>query len=292
VALPCKDLQARLLAEIPPHGGSADQKADSSAELARHVAECVECATVQQRALTSARLLGELSRVAAPEVLGDAVRRGLATEGREARAVAALGGLERMDAPSSLAGSVVCAIHAGHRQDRAAASLVALARRSAPNELEERLLDEPRRQSAPDVLDRLVAEELADPAKAMASRFAGRLPRLQAPAALDRYVESALRGQPGQGSQDQGSQDQGSRGQARVPARIPVIGLRRFGPLAAAAGLLAVLWVGRALLVEPGPRTDISFMVRHAESIDDLGPTARTWMTGLAGGVLDAGGPR
>jgi hypothetical protein len=247
-----------------------------SPELAPHLAECAECAAAWQRALTSARLLGELARQSAPEALDEAVRHELTTEAREVRVARALSSLERMEAPSALDGSVVCAINAGHRQDRAAASLVGLTRQAAPNELEDRLLHEPRRQVAPDVLDRLVAEELADPAKAMASRFAGRLPRLKAPAALDRYVESSLQGRPG------------SDHRAERRLQLPT---HRFGPLAAAAGLLAVLWIGRTMLVDPEP-TELSFSVSKAETVDDLGPTARSWMTGLAGGILDAGDAR
>ena len=281
MASPCNDIRARLWAQVPLGDGSHDVSSvhEPAADLAAHLAGCAECAQLWRRARALGAALGGLERRPAPAELAPAVEHALSDAGREDRALAALGELSRAAAPSVLDGGVVCALNAGHRQDRAAAALVGLTRREAPQELEERLV-EPLPRSAPDVLDRLVAEELADPAKSMSRRFAGRLARLRAPATLERRVEAELRGMgPRPSSRD-----------ASAASRPSL----RLGPFAAAAGLAALLFAGRALWTpaerEAPPK--LSFEVQRASSLGELNPAARGWVGGIAGGLLEAGGGR
>jgi hypothetical protein len=106
--------------------------------------------------------------------------------------------LPRFAAPMELEGLVVGAVQAGARQDRAVRALSRLSRVQPPKELDHAVADVTAgpasglRATAPQVLDRLVAEELADPAKARSRRFIGSLPRLAAPTALAQCVESAV----------------------------------------------------------------------------------------------------
>ncbi len=111
-----------------------------------------------------------------------------------------LGSLERRAVPAELDGRVIAALEAGYREDRAVAALRDLARVDVPSSLDravervagEVVLRAPTQVSAPDVLRRLVEEELSDPSKARARRFVGSLPREFAPAELDARVAAEL----------------------------------------------------------------------------------------------------
>lgn len=234
--LRCLDCQTRLL----EHASETDVRHD---DVRAHLDSCATCAKFAVRAALHRRAFGDL------------VRLGI---------------------PSELDGRVVAACHAGYRQERAVARIANLARWNVPTELDRKVL-EPQdgrslveRSTAPDVLDRLVSEDLRDPAKAIARRFAGRLERLRAPAELRRRVERVF----------------GARVTARMP-RLP-----RFLQLAAAVLLVAV--GGGLFLMRPKPERRYSFEVRHASAQASVDPMIRGMLNGLSGGLLDAtqGGQR
>src|SRR5687768_14445839 len=95
----------------------------------------------------------------------------------------ALRSLPRASAPAELDGRVVAAIHAGERQERAIRAMRGLGRIEVEHELDRALAEAAEhaaadplarwtgRLQAPAVLERLVAGELADPARARAERF-------------------------------------------------------------------------------------------------------------------------
>lgn len=182
----------------------------------------------------------------------------------------AMGELARLPPPSELDGRVVAACHAGYRQERAIARIADLARWNVPTELDSKVL-EPQdgrslveRSAAPDVLDRLVSEDLRDPSKAITRRFAGRLERLSAPADLRRRVERLFG--------------------ARVAARMP-----RASLFLRAAVVVLLVAVGGGLFLMRGdkPERRYSFEVRHA-SAQAVDPMIRGMLNGLSGGLLDA----
>ena len=202
------------------------------AELRRHVEACAACAAAAAGARRLAAALRELPR----------------------RAV-----------PAELAGRVVASSQAGFREERAVRALGRLARAEAPGVLEQTLSSFAPRASAPGVLARLVDEDLRDPQRALARRFAGRLRRLRAPEELERRVAAAL---------------------LAGPARP------RWRPLAIAAGALllaggsvaALLWSsGR----KPAART-YSFEVVYVESLPELAGPERYLLAGVSGGWTEA----
>jgi hypothetical protein len=174
---------------------------------------------------------------------------------------------------------------------RVANALSALARRPVPAELDTRVHARPwlepeaesaaeqrldssaeplaelfgrlQRQRAPLVLDQLVREEIADPARARARRFAGDLERLSAPAALN--LAAVVHGP----------------GRARRP-------LLRFAAAAAVAGLLFSVWLAQRENLQPAPAARYRFQVVRATEVAQLDPMARGLVDGLTGGMLSA----
>jgi hypothetical protein len=228
---PCRDCQERLIA----HAGD---RSAFEPDLAQHVNACEACASFARRS---------------------------------ERQVSALAGLERRVAPVELDGRVVAACHGGHRQERATAQLRALNRWSVPAELDARVLDQERERiareasKAPSVLDRLVDEDLRDPPKALAQRFAGRLERLRAPGVLRVRVE-------------------------RTAGNRFSLGRRRLRVLAAASLLVVLLFsIGGGIYWLEKPR--YSFEVVYESSLDGLQPVAGALLGGLTGGMTDAVSP-
>ncbi len=187
--------------------------------------------------------------------------------------------LEKLDlrsAPAELEGRVVAVFETGHRQDRAVEALQALTPPEVPGELTARLeagavaerpalarwiADGPR---APLVLERLVAEEVDDPARTRTRRAMELLDRRAAPGALDRRIARLLRPL--------------ARWQ-RMPR--PLVGA------AAALLVLLVLPVLRRDRGEPAsPTHAYSFRVVRGGSIRDLDPQARRLLEGVTGGAL------
>jgi hypothetical protein len=186
------------------------------------------------------------------------------------KALAALvSSLPRRPAPNELAGLVVAAMQAGHRQERAAKALSALSRRPVPSELEVVALDDDRpgddsiRAKAPAVLDRLVDQDLRDHAAAISKRFAGRLDRRAAPAALRERVAGA--------------------DWTFLPRRR----IRWVLPLAAGVALLVLLGVRFLGGDTQAEEATDGFQVVYESSLDSMDPMARVLLTGLTGGVVD-----
>ncbi len=216
-------------------------------------------------------------------------------------AARALSELPRQSAPRELDSAVVAAIQAGARTDRAVRALERLARLTPPEQLAEALeqpstAGEPRalplaepmtRASAPRVLERLVSEELSDPAKARARRHVGGLRRLTAPAELTALVEQRL-------------QTERARSLAAAALRVEVRRRLRLALGAAAAFALVAI----AVLVErpqqpSQPRPDGAlvsepqttqprqrpFRVEHASSLASLSPMTRGMLDSASSGL-------
>jgi len=196
-----------------------------------------------------------------------------ATVRRVGREVELLRSLERRAVPPELDGRVVAACQAGHREQRVADALRRLSRSSVPRELDRKVLDPaagdfPAPSSiTPQVLERLITEDLRDPSKVVARRIASRLRRLQAPDELFARVDGALRA-----------------GDVR-PAPV-----RRAAWRAVAGGLLCAsvagffLWRERDLVVRPAPPT-YRFQVEYASSLAELDPVARGLLASVSGGL-------
>ncbi|NOT28850.1 MAG: hypothetical protein HOP15_00215 [Planctomycetes bacterium] len=191
-----------------------------------------------------------------------------------ARRRSELSGLARLSAPAALDRRVDEEL-AGARTNRLERVLYSLARCGAPALLDERVAelfsrgsggDEERGeqrawavralevQSAPDVLERLVSEELAAPERHLAERFPGSLERVAAPLALEQRLGSAAR-------------------------RSTLVRLARPLVALAAAGLVVWFAIGRGS--EPRSRR---FQVLHAVAFEDLDPMARSLAESLGGG--------
>jgi hypothetical protein len=203
-----------------------------------HARTCAECARWQSGVLRREQALRELVRIAAP----------LELEARLARELS------------------------GRRVERLERVLGSLSRFSAPPELDERFGLTPSAEpengrdgnarvvgalelhSAPNVLDRLVEEELAAPARHRSERFAGGLARLSAPPELARRLDTSAR--------------------RRRWVRLVLV------PAATLAAAALIVWIG--VLNEPAPRAR-RFQVVHATSLDQLDPLARALAESLAG---------
>jgi hypothetical protein len=209
-------------------------------DLAQHVSTCTSCAAFAQRVSGQAR---------------------------------ALRGLAHRAAPDELAGLVVAACNAGHRQARAISALGKLSRWEVPAELDTKVLDESpelpiaERAKAPRVLERLVDEDLHDPPKAIARRFAGRLERLRAPGSL----RSRVAGQPVVPLST--SEWTSAWTRARV---LTLAGL-------AAA---AVVLIAGGIYWSRAPR--YSFDVVHETSLERFDPVVSSLLGGVTGGLSDA----
>jgi hypothetical protein len=206
-------------------------------DLAQHAQSCSTCYAFAQRIQRQVRAMHELTRLAPPE---------------------------------DLDGRVVAAWHGGHRQDRAIAQVRALTRWAVPAELDARMLGAERERNlgdaaaAPGVLDRLVAEELQDPPKAMSGRFARKLQRLRAPGVLRVRVERTA---------------ENRSWTARRRLRMLVT---------ASLALLFVFMVSGGIYWLEKPR--YNFEVVHERSLDALDPMVKSLLGGLTGGLADASG--
>lgn len=197
---------------------------------------------------------------------------------RTAREARALRGLPRQEVPFELDGRVVASLEAGGRQDRAVGSLGILGRVEPPLELDravdaefESLEPELQPHRAPAVLDRLVSEELADPAKTRARRFLGSLERMSTPAELDARVDALLRERD-----------------ARPPSRR--VSGRLTGLALAAAAVLLVWFVAPPDTPEESRSAQLTgrydFELQEG-SLDGLPGVASGLLQGVLGGGLD-----
>lgn len=200
------------------------------------------------------------------------------------RLYAELGSLSRMQAPPELEARVAEEL-TGNRSRRLERILGSTVRHGAPAELDARvdaLLarrkavgDEARGSHkarairaldvhpAPEVLERLLDEELRDPSRHLAERFPGGLERLRAPLALEERLRSSL-----------------SR---RTLSRLVL------GPLATLAAAALIVWI--TLLRGDSAEHRYRFEVIQAASLDELDPLARAFAESL-GGMAPPGEPR
>ena len=147
--------------------------------------------------LSDADLRLRLRALVGEAELGDPER--LLALRRAAAQAGALGSLAAKAAPAELDGLVVASLNTGARQDRAIDQLRSLPALAAPAALDAAVArivigDAAGSVRAPGVLDRLVEESLADPAKANTRSMAARLGRQAAPDELAERVESHLNG--------------------------------------------------------------------------------------------------
>ena len=205
----------------------------------------------------------------------------------------AFASLPRLELPRDLDGRVVASMFAGQRQDRAAEALASLPRAKPPADLDQGVHRLARRGGAddaalerlraPDVLTRLVAEELADPSRAVVARQVGGLERLAVPTELDERLRKLLRADPIAPGRRAGSRS-----------------LRRWGSAAAAAVVLAVgvlagrQWMGTPSSLGPvetgGATAQFDFEVLQARSAADLPAFARSFVADSD--LLAAGQPQ
>lgn len=169
--------------------------------------------------------------------------------------------LDRVAAPSALDGIVVAALQAGARQARAVRAVEAMPALEAPDELARRIPG----LVAPAVLDRLVGEDLADPSKALARRYAGRLERLRAPADLEERLGR----------------------DAHRPRRIVGAGILAAAGVLLVAAVLIFTYVERHETTTTRP-SGPELVVERVDSVRDLDPEAGRLLSTLTGGFLDA----
>ena len=208
----------------------------ASVEWRAHREGCADCVTWSERVDKQVRALRGLSSMTAPSELDERLE-GVFQNGDEDRFARLLGSLETLRAPAEL-------------DERMATEGLAAPFLRTMTALE-----------APSVLDRLVEEELLDPALARMKRFPGDLERLEAPASLaDRLDRS---------------------GESRPRPR-------RLAPLVAAVAAAFLLWVGlrtdrKAFDQEPA----YSFQVSYANA-SALEPIAASLAGALSGGSVHA----
>lgn len=224
---------------------------------------------------------------------------------RAARGVDALGALERFEVPPELDGRVVAALQAGARQDRAVRMLESLSPQRADEQIDEavvaKLEFEARhpdaelraaRRRAPEVLSRLVEEELADPPAARTRRYVGSMPRLEAPVELEAALALELAGVPhGAGSGPPGPTGSDRAGPALTPAR----GLMLMAAALALVVLLGPLRNGdrkneQAVASQLEPRRTLRLQEASLADLERFSPVARDLVSGLGGGIVAARG--
>lgn len=240
----CERFQQALVEALPTTPGL-------SAELREHVQACAACARALRAWPAASRALSELPRHAAP---------------------------------SELDSAVVAVFHGGARTERALRALSELARLSPPAELAQALDGLARENSAavpqlgrapaPRVLDRLVDEELQDPAKALVRRHVGGLARLEAPASLAERVALELAR---------------ARQDSRARVALSRVFRRRLEFALGAAALFAVV-VGWWALQRESVSPTRPFRVEHAANFGALSPLSRGLLDSASSGMF--GGQR
>jgi hypothetical protein len=210
---------------------------------------CAECERWAARLAQREGLLRTLPRVIAPTELDRRSERELEAEGRHARAIRALESLGRVEASAEL--------------DRAVEALASGVGMGAAA-----------RQRTPSVLDRLVAEELANPVKARVSRQIENLPRLAAPVALEQRLVREL------------AEPRPASSAFTAPRRA-----RAWLAVAAAAVVLLALAPFALERRESSSglqtaRASRPFRVERLESTRDLSPSARAWLETVSSGML------
>lgn len=206
---------------------------------------CAECERWRARLELREGLLRTLPRVVAPRELEARSAQQLEADERRERTLRAVAGLGRVQPGAELDRAV----------EAAAAGMSELASR----------------QRTPSVLDRLVAEELADPVKARVARQVEHLPRMEAPAALAERI-----------ARDLAAPHASTERRERRPVRQLW--------LAAAAALVTLAFSPLFFRDDAAPvastRVARPFRVEHVRSTRDLSPAARAWLETASSGML------
>jgi hypothetical protein len=268
-----------------------------AAALAPHRASCGACDEFARRVDALVRALRELERKAAPAELAGFVVAACHEGQRQDRAVAALAALGRLRAPDALDGRVLDRHSPGNTRARHEPSeLDAEAREHAlrEGELDERELDaldelaereldaappgDEGRLHVPHVLDRLVDEELREPSKALVRRFAGRLPRLSAPAELDERVHRMLA--TGELAGPRANRWPSANAWMLRAAALFVL----FG-----AGVGVLVWALGRTANNPSGRAQglLAVRIERVHSAAELTPEARALIGGITGGLSE-----
>jgi hypothetical protein len=275
---PC-DLVRLALLEGPAFDGAAitESAAPSlSAEQRAHFESCVACQNAARTWPLAARALSELRRERAPRELDSAVVGALHAGARTERAVRALQRLARLSPPPQLGAALDASAEAEAHERPADLE-------QAPTEdglTEEALAEEAKRlraegrTPAPRVLDRLVQEELLDPAKARVRRHVGGLHRLPAPDALFERVAGEL------------TRERREREPRAALRSFTARRLRLVLGAAAVFALLALPFLSRTedLRDDSRPRSR-PFRVERASSLGALSPITRDLLNTASSGM-------
>jgi hypothetical protein len=270
---PC-DLVRLALLEGPAFDGAAipgSAAPSLSAEQRAHFESCVACQNAARTWPLAARALSELRRERAPRELDSAVVGALHAGARTERAVRALQRLARLSPPPQL-GAALDASAEAEAHERPADPEHALTEEALAEEAK-RLRAEGR-TPAPRVLDRLVQEELLDPAKARVRRHVGGLHRLPAPDALFERVAGEL------------TRERREREPRAALRSFTARRLRLVLGAAAVFALLALPFLSRTedLRDDSRPRSR-PFRVERASSLGALSPITRDLLNTASSGM-------
>lgn len=242
----CEDFRLSAERRLEESSAVADVSAclDELRLAGGHGASCAECGLWLERRRRSLGHLGSLARFSAPAELDELLARSLSSAGH-ARTPSA-------SASDDLAPSQTAGLLAG---------------------LE--------RQVAPSVLDRLVSEELADPAAARVRRFVGDMERPEAPRGLAGRLRLQLAGQA-QERRDRALSDAGRRSWTRALSSV--------GLLAAAAMLFWLRPGAGTEAAPPAPNFEgFSFTVREASHPSELSAMTLALVGSQSGAILGQG---
>lgn len=225
---PCSELRESYLVR--------QERTQEPCAFEHHSSECAECGRWLERHRQLVGVLGAVGRYPAPAELDSAVIDELIVG--TARLVEGILELPRLAAPQELEGRIEREI--AERSDLG------------------RTLDGLHRHKAPSVLDRLVDEELRDPA-AVTRRMAGSLPRQRGPRDLGERVAQSV-----------------ASVQRRSFRRIPLV----VGSMAAA--VVIAFSVPKVMGAESKPEGQ-RFQMVSVDSLRGLDPLAQDLLSGLTG---------
>jgi hypothetical protein len=247
---------ASAMASPTPSATEAPQP--PSAQMREHLASCAACRHASRAWPLAARALTELRREPAPRELDSAVVAALHAGARTERAIQALQRLARLSPPPQL----TTALDANAESDEHDAEDL------PPAEVER--LRAVGRAPAPRVLDRLVQEELLDPAKSRVRRHVGGLHRLAAPEALRERVA------------DNFTRERRERAPRAALRKHTARHLRLVLGAAAAFVLLALPFLSRP---EDPQEKSRPFRVERASSVGALSPITRDLLNAASSGM-------
>lgn len=278
-ALACRRFRRAALEAGCDDASQRSARNDSAEFVAEHASSCAKCAAWSSRLPRREALLRAVPRVTAPDELRGRVVAALHAGERQARAIRELSGLGRLAMPGDIelvAPQVARAdetdLDRKDELDSLAESAVAAddfedelaSANVAPGERPEFAVG---RREVPAVLDRLVAEELLDPARARVARFVGTLPRLSAPAELASRVAGEL---------------------ARPAPRPTRVSWWIAGAAALVIVAFAPIFLSSGQTV-PAPVRERSFRVEQVDSFADLSPFGRGLLDTASSGMVQHG---